>query len=100
MFLISNIVFQTVGSALFIAGGQSALVNTLLDELARSSPSIDSSLVVATGVTEIRNVFYGAELRAILLAYMAGLRVTFAIATGGAGAALLIIVIGINWKRV
>lgn len=93
------IVFQTIGSALFIAGGQSALLNTLLDELSRSPLVIDTSLVVATGVTEIRNVFHGDELTAILSAYMAGLKVTFAVATGGAGVALLTIVVGTFWKH-
>lgn len=77
---------------------QSAFVNQLIAKLASTAPDIDPALVILTGSTEIRTAFPADQVPAILLAYMAGLRVTFAIMTGFAGIAFLASLF-VSWKR-
>ncbi|KAI1621775.1 DNA repair protein RAD50 [Exophiala viscosa] len=72
--------FQTIGGAIFISAGQAGFTNKMLKEIPNKVPGVSPSLVVATGATDLRNVFSAAELPGILSAYMEGLRVPFAIA--------------------
>ncbi|KAL4796627.1 MFS general substrate transporter [Aspergillus venezuelensis] len=89
--------FQTLGGAFCISAAQSAFVNTLIKELATSAPEVNPMLVVATGATQIRDVF-PEHLDGILQAYMAGLKATFAISIGTVGFAALLAVFS-PWKR-
>jgi hypothetical protein len=45
-------------------------------------------LVIATGATKLREVFSAIELDGILAAYMAGIKVAFAITIGAVGISL------------
>lgn len=72
--------FQTIGGAFFISAGQAGFSNKLLSRLPVVAPGIDPVLVVMTGATELRKVFTAEQLSGILVAYMDGLRVSFAIA--------------------
>ena len=83
-------VFQTVGSAFFVSAGQSALVSTIIRTLPETAPSVDPSLVILTGATQIRAVFPLDLVPGVLQAYMAGLNTAFAIAIAGAGVAFVI----------
>ncbi|KAL4881202.1 MFS general substrate transporter [Aspergillus karnatakaensis] len=89
--------FQTLGGAFCISAAQSAFVNTMIKELATSAPDVNPMLVIATGATQIRDVFPD-QLDGILQAYMAGLKATFAISIGTVGFATLLTVFS-PWKR-
>ncbi|KAH8657674.1 efflux pump antibiotic resistance protein [Xylariales sp. PMI_506] len=90
--------FQTIGGAFLLSAAQSAFVNKLVSVLAYSAPGVDPSAVVATGATELRNVFTAEQVPGILVAYMAGLKVTFAIAVGAVGFAFVISLFS-SWRR-
>jgi len=62
----------------------------MLETLAVTAPDVDPAKLIATGVSEIRDTFPAEQIPGILLAYMAGLRVPFAIATSTAGAACVL----------
>ena len=62
----------------------------MLRSLAVTAPDVDPAKVIATGVSEIRDVFPPEQIPGILLAYMDGLRIPFAIATATAGAACVL----------
>ncbi|EED18980.1 efflux pump antibiotic resistance protein, putative [Talaromyces stipitatus ATCC 10500] len=93
------IFFQTVGGAVFVAAAQSALFNQLLHKLASTAPNIDAALVLGTGASELRNVFTSEEMTAILPAYMAGLKVAFAISVTAVGLAFCLSPFN-NWKKI
>jgi hypothetical protein len=72
--------FQTIGGAFFISAGQAAFANRLLARIPVTAPGVNPALVVATGATDLRKVFSAHDLPGILVAYLDGLRVAFAIA--------------------
>lgn len=79
--------FQTVGGAFLVSAAQSTFVNVLV----KSLPSdVDPVKLIATGATELRNVFPAEQIPEILSAYMHGLKISFAVALGSTGSALLI----------
>ena len=86
----TTLFFETVGAAFFVSAGQAAFANTLVASLAVSAPNLDPRTVLAAGATELRKFFAGAELSAVLRAYMDGLRVTFTLPLGCAGASVLV----------
>lgn len=99
--LIENLVytvFQTIGSAFLLSAAQSAFVNKIATVLRSSTPDVDVATVIATGATEIRNVFPADQVPGIVIAYMEGLRVTFAIAATAVGLAFVVSFFS-SWKR-
>ncbi|GAB1208676.1 hypothetical protein APSETT445_007427 [Aspergillus pseudonomiae] len=80
--------FQTVGGAFMQSGAQAAFANRLLIELPRTAPDVDPSAVVAAGATELKS--FGSSLDGIRLAYMDGIKVTFAFACASVGVAFLL----------
>lgn len=82
-------VFQTVGGAFSTAAAQAAFVNRLLAVLPTMAPHVDPALVIATGASELRNVFSAADLPGVVSAYMVGLKAAFAVAVAFAGVACL-----------
>ena len=74
-----SLFFQTMGGAIFVSGGQAAFTNQLIDKIREVAPDIDPALVVATGATELRKVFRPEQVDSVLVAYMHGLRVTYAV---------------------
>ena len=82
--------FQTIGGAILISAGQAGFTNKMLKEIPKKVPGVSPSLVVATGATDLRNVFSATEIPGILSAYMEGLRVPFAIAIACACVSFLI----------
>ncbi|KAH0042718.1 MFS general substrate transporter, partial [Aureobasidium melanogenum] len=91
--------FQTVGGALLLAAAQCGFVNEILKRLPSTAPSVNPALVVATGATELHNTFSAEQLSGILLAYMKGIKLTFAITVAALGISFLISMTS-NWKRI
>jgi hypothetical protein len=90
--------FQTIGGAFSTSAAQSGFVNRLLTELARTAPEVNPQMVIGTGATQIRHAFPAEQVPAIVLAYMAGIKVTFALAIGLIGTACLFAAL-VPWKR-
>jgi MFS transporter, DHA2 family, glioxin efflux transporter len=82
--------FQTIGGAFFISAAQAAFANKLLIRVVTTAPTANPLLVLATGATELREVFTPEQIEGILVAYMAGLKDTFAIAIAAAGVTFLL----------
>ncbi|KAL4804556.1 major facilitator superfamily domain-containing protein [Aspergillus unguis] len=80
--------FQTIGGAFMQAGAQAAFANRLLAELPNTAPDVDPSAVLAVGATELDT--FGDSLDGVRLAYMSGLKVTFAFACASMGVAFLL----------
>jgi MFS transporter, DHA2 family, glioxin efflux transporter len=91
-------VFQTIGGAFLLSAAQSAFINKLVSVLPTSAPDVDPLAVIATGATELRNAFPAEQVPGILVAYMAGIKVTFAIAIGAVGLAFVISLFS-SWRR-
>ncbi|KAM0335062.1 hypothetical protein ACHAQA_000096 [Verticillium albo-atrum] len=90
--------FMNLGGSSFVSAGQCAFVNTMLRYLPSTAPGVDPAAVVATGATEIRNVFAAGEIPGILDAYMAGIKVALAIAIGATGLAFLVSLLS-RWDK-
>lgn len=90
--------FQTVGGAFLVSASQSAFVNVLIKTVPYSAPGVDPLRLIATGATELRNVFTPEELPGILVAYMRGLKISFAVALGSTAMALVVVLFS-KWKR-
>ena len=71
--------FQTIGGAIWISAAQAGFVNKLVARLPTTAPGVSVAKVVATGASDLRTVFTAQELPGILEAYMAGLKIPFAI---------------------
>lgn len=82
--------FQTLGGAVFVQGGQAAFTNQLIVKIREVAPGIDPALVVATGATELRKVFSADQIDSVLIAYMHGLQVTYAVVIALAGICVII----------
>lgn len=91
--------FQTIGGAFFVAAGQTAFTNRLLARVPVTAPAVKPSLVVATGATQLRSVFSEADLPGVLVAYMDGLKISFALAIALAGITLPIALLA-RWRNV
>ncbi|KAK7717940.1 hypothetical protein SLS63_010590 [Diaporthe eres] len=88
---------ETIAGAILLSAAQCAFVNQMLKTLAVTAPAVDPAKLIATGVSEIREAFPADQIPGILLAYMDGLRIPFAIATATAGDACILtcILIGV-----
>ncbi|KAL1871162.1 hypothetical protein Daus18300_004907 [Diaporthe australafricana] len=90
--------FQTVGGSFLVSASQSAFVNVLIKTLPFSAPGVDPARVIATGATELRKAFTPEELPGILVAYMHGLKISFAVALASTAMALVVVLFS-KWKR-
>ncbi|KAK1825869.1 putative HC-toxin efflux carrier [Podospora conica] len=79
--------FQTIGGAVFVSAAQSAFINTLLRNIPEG---VNRLAVIGTGATAIRHAFPADQVPAIIEAYMAGIKTTFAITVAGVGAAFVV----------
>ena len=87
-----------MSGAYFVTGAQSIFANRMLRTLATTAPRIDSGRVLATGTSELQQVFSGADLAAVLDAYMAGIKDVFAFSLAGAALSIVIAMV-IPFKR-
>ena len=97
--LIVQAVFQTIGGAVFVSAGQAAYTNRLIARIPALVPGVSPALVVATGATELRAVFSAEQIPGIVLAYMDGLKLTFALAVALTGVTLPIALFA-KWRNV
>lgn len=91
-------VFLNAGGGLLINAAQSAFVNRLIATLPTSAPDVDPALVVATGALQIRSAFPADQVPGILVAYMAGIKIVFAIGLAACGVSFIISLLG-GFKR-
>jgi hypothetical protein len=82
-----------------VSGAESAFVNTLVGQLRLHAADINPQSVINVGATGLRGAFTAAELPAILLSYMAALKVTYGIAIAAAGIATLVGAFS-SWKNI
>lgn len=80
--------FQIIGGSFLVSAGQVGLLNIMSRKVLSLAPQLPLPLVLGTGASDLRRVF-GENLPQVLIGYMAGLRVSFAIATGAIGLATL-----------
>lgn len=65
---------QTATGAVVIAIAQSLFTNRIIEEAKENLPQVATATLISTGATELRSVFSGEQLRAILEIYLDGLR--------------------------
>lgn len=96
----SVIIFlQTLGGALFVSIGENIFTNKLMQGLHQYVPTLDPSIVLATGATSIQKTIDKAFLPGVTLAYNNALTKSFLVAA--VMAALTIIgSLAIEWKSV
>ncbi|KAH7356172.1 major facilitator superfamily domain-containing protein [Pyrenochaeta sp. MPI-SDFR-AT-0127] len=94
---------QTATGAVFITIAQSLFTNRMIEEAKVKLPQVDAVKLISTGATELRKVFSGEQLRAILHIYLAGLRAGYylAISCGAIGFLLAVAIIpgGSGYRR-
>lgn len=95
--------FQTLGSALFIAVGQSVFQNGLIHGLEKFAPDLDPNLMIHTGATAIRTVLVESgqedQLRPALMAYVNGLQDCYRVVAAVSAVAFLMTCFW-EWKSV
>ncbi|KAF2501646.1 MFS general substrate transporter [Lophium mytilinum] len=90
--------FQMIGGSFSLSAAQSAFNNRMVSRLASTAPGVNPATVLVTGATQIRWAFPPAQVPGVVVAYMAGLKVVFAITIGTFGMACLISMFG-SWER-
>ncbi|KAF6838418.1 efflux pump antibiotic resistance [Colletotrichum plurivorum] len=96
----SIIIFmQTVGGAVFVAIGQMAFTNSLVEGMVRHVPGLDPHAVIASGVTAIRKTVSSDLLPGIAQAYSDALAKAFLVCAVAA-CATIIGAIFVEWKSV
>ena len=95
---VHHLVFQSFGGSLIVSAGNSIFENEVVKTLPSIAPTLNPALVLAVGSTELQDNFTGAQLSAVLTAYVKGIQSAFAIAVAAAGIAVFI-GIGHPWFR-
>lgn len=78
-------VFQIIGGAFSLAAAQAAFLNTVI----KTASSINPSQLVASGATQLRQVFTTDQLPIVLDGYLAGIRAAFNISIAMMGVSFL-----------
>nr|E1ACQ6.1 RecName: Full=Efflux pump notK; AltName: Full=Notoamide biosynthesis cluster protein K [Aspergillus sp. MF297-2]ADM34144.1 efflux pump [Aspergillus sp. MF297-2] len=89
---------NSISGAYFVTAAQSIFANYMLKELASIAPDMDPIQVLTTGASEVSHVFQGAELEAVLAAYLAGIKDVFAFSLAGA-AFTVVLSLAIPFKK-
>ncbi len=71
----------------------------MVQAAATTVPSVIPAALIGTGATDIRRAFSADQVPGILLAYLAGLRVVWAITTSPAGISVVFTAFA-SWKRI
>jgi hypothetical protein len=87
-----------IGGSFTLAAAQSGFNNRLISTLRHSSPDISPATVLLTGATQIRTAFTASQVPQVVAAYMAGLKVVFAI-TAGTFAFGTLIALCASWEK-
>ena len=81
---------QALSGTYFILIAQSIFANRMLYRLQTRYLGIDASKVIATGASELQRVFYGADLAAVVDAYMSGIKDVFAFSMAASAVTVLV----------
>lgn len=73
-----------------LLAAQSAFDNQMAVALSTYSPGIDPAVVIATGATQLRDVFTAEQVPGIVMAYMKGLKATFLLSIIAGGVAFVV----------
>ena len=87
-----------MGGAFTVSSAQAAFVNQMLVKLQSSAPGVNAAKLIATGASELRDVFSPRELPGILVAYMHGLKGAFAVSIGFCALAFLTTLV-VPWNK-
>lgn len=90
---------QTLGGALFVSVAQSVFTNQLVASLATNVPTIDPSVILVTGATNLQQTVPAELLSGVIAAYSTALTKAFTVSVGLA-AFTVIGSIFIPWKSV
>lgn len=82
--------FQAGSGAIFISFAQAVFTNTLANNIRASVPSVDVTVVLEIGASDIHSRFSSRTLAGVLYAYMDGLKSAYVLATILAGVAFWI----------
>ncbi|KAL0254693.1 hypothetical protein SLS55_009216 [Diplodia seriata] len=82
--------WQTLAGAIFVSAAQSLFANRLVRSVPREVPGLNPGLVIATGATELRDVFSDDQIAGVVRAYMDGLKDAYALDIALAGCSVLI----------
>ena len=93
------IFLQTLGGALFVSIGQSVFTNKLKDDLALYVPSLDPTIVLSTGATNIQYLIPKEFLPGVTLSYNNALTRAFTVSTAMAAMSIIGSAL-IEWKSV
>ncbi|KZP00729.1 MFS general substrate transporter [Calocera viscosa TUFC12733] len=91
--------FQMIGAAGFVSAAQSIFTNVLINRLAITAPSVDPAQVIATGASDLHQVFSADVLPGVLRAYMDGLKAAYALAAGALSVASMLSVF-VEWTSI
>ncbi|KAK3317570.1 MFS gliotoxin efflux transporter glia [Cercophora scortea] len=81
---------QSSSGAYFIVIAQAVFANRLLQTLATLAPNLDPGRVLSVGASDIHNVFQGADLTAVLDAYMVGIKDVFVFSLAASAFAVVV----------
>ncbi|KKY16819.1 putative mfs transporter [Phaeomoniella chlamydospora] len=81
--------FQFLGSAIFVALGETIFTNTLRSSLRKDAPNVDAQSVIDAGASSVRSVVPESELHNVLRAYNHTLIMTFYLTVGGSCVAFM-----------
>lgn len=70
----------------------------MLRVLLSSAPTVDLNIVILSGASEIRSIFTPLQVSGVVVAYMRGLKIAFALVIAATGLALVLSAFG-SWKR-
>ncbi|KAK8067376.1 hypothetical protein PG997_014123 [Apiospora hydei] len=76
--------FQIIGGSFLVSAAQVGFLNIMSRKVLSLVPDLPPPLVLGTGASDLRRVF-GENIPQVLIGYMAGIRVSFAVATGAIG---------------
>jgi hypothetical protein len=69
----------------------------MIATLPNTAPGVDPHTVLVTGATQIRTAF-GSDATGVLVSYMQGIKIAFAISIGATGAAFIVSFFS-SWRR-
>lgn len=89
-----------IGGSFCLSAAQSAFDNRLITSIAATAPEIDPATVLLTGATQIRDAFTPAQVPVVVAAYMAALKVVFAITSATFGFATVFAFCFAGFRRI
>ncbi|KAJ9150196.1 Efflux pump antibiotic resistance protein [Pleurostoma richardsiae] len=91
--------FQVVGGAFVLSAAESGFVNETLHKAATTAPDVSPATLIATGASDIHTAFSADQVPGVLRAYLAGLRVVWAITCSLTGVSFVTLAFA-SWKRI